>query len=107
MYQFSAEKKETSRLWESESLVSLSTSSSILLWVNSQYFIQPIGWKSSFLSLDMNLAHLANDGDNRGWEQLLVQKVQCLQNCLNDDRSDDDDGDVDVDHDGNSGDVKT
>ena len=55
----------------------------------------------------MNLAHLANNGDNQGWEQLLVQKVQCLQNCLNDDRSDDDDGDDDVDHDGNSGDVKT
>ena len=52
----------------------------------------------------MNLAHLANDGDNQGWEQLLVQKVHC---CLNDDSSDDDDGDDDVDHDGNSGDVKT
>ena len=88
-------------------LSSLSTTSPILLLVISQYLIHLRGWKNSFLSLDMNLAHLANDGDNRGWEQLLVQKVQCLQNCLNDDRSDDDDGDDDVDHDGNSGDVKT
>ena len=89
-------------------LSSLSTTSPILLLVISQYLIHLRGgWKNSFLSLDMNLAHLANDGDNQGWEQLLVQKVQCLQNCLNDDRSDDDDGDDDVDHDGNSGDVKT